>query len=169
MSWPLVIGYARQFRSFAQRRGHFRRVESLDEQIAPDAVRRGGVGNRAPPQALLERLLQQLRLVELGEDLGNRLARDAPVDAERLDLPLHAQAAALLDPHLGARAGESGAAVVERALAREPRDRGVDVVVLVTAPRQAAAYLRLRQLPPGEHRQAGDVRAAVLVGHSVSV
>src|SRR5436190_17839662 len=82
----------------------------------------------AAARAAIERLLQKLRFVDVRKDLGDRVPRDVACDAEPLDLPDDARAAAMLDPRFGVRAGERGAAVVERALLAEPRDRRVDVV-----------------------------------------
>ena len=66
--------------------------------------------------------------------------------------------AAMLDAHLGSRARERRATVVECALAAQPRDGVVDLVRVVAAARQPLAHLRLRQLAPGEQLEGRNVR-----------
>ena len=114
---------------------------------------------RAVAQPAIERSLQQLGLVEIGECLRNRFARDVAVDAERLDLAHDAGAAAMLETRLRPSRGERRAAVVEGALRAEARDGGFDVLGIELTACQACAKLRFGQFAAGEQRQAGDIGA----------
>jgi hypothetical protein len=75
----------------------------------------------------------------------------------------------MLDVRFGPRAGERRAPVVERALALQPRHRGVDIVLLELPAGEAQAHLRFRQLAPREHPQPRHVGAVAAIRHAVSV
>src|SRR5438067_311196 len=130
------------------------------------AAEGGGVAQLgAASQAAFERLPQQLGLVNLGEHFGDGLACDVARDAERFDLADDTRAAAALDAYLRAGAGERGAAVVERAVAPEPRDRLIDVIWLELAAGEPLAHLRFGEFAAGKKRQAGDIRPLGAIGH----
>ncbi len=113
----------------------------------------------------LQRLLQQLGLINLREDFGDGLARDVPRDAERFNLAHDAGAATPLDAHLRARAGERRAAVVECALAPQTRDCILYVVWFEFPAGEPLAQLGFSEFAAGEERQAGDVRPVGAIGH----
>ena len=142
------------------------RVEALAKQVAMHAAEDRGVGQRrAGAQAASERLLEQFGLVNLRKDFGDCLARDVSRDPERFNLTDDSRAAAMLETHLGPRAGERGPAVVERPLAAQPRNGGVDVVVVEFAPGEPRPQLRFGKLTAGKKGKAGDVRPVGVVRH----
>jgi hypothetical protein len=150
----------------AEERGDAFGVEALAKQVAVNATEDGGVAQLGPmSQATLQRLLQQLRLINLREYFGDGLAGDLPRDAERFDLADDTRPAAALDAHLRARAGERGAPVVERALAPQARDGVVYVMWFEFAAGEPLAHLRLGEFAAGEERQAGDIRPLGAIGH----
>ena len=55
----------------------------------------------AAAESSIERLLQQLALVQLGEDLRDSLACDVACDAERFDLAQHPRPAVMAKAHFG--------------------------------------------------------------------
>ena len=125
-----------------------------------------GVGQRrAAAQAAIERLLEQLGLIDLREHLRDGFACDVPRDPERFNLARHARAAPMLETHLGPRAGKRGPAVVEGTLAAQPRDGGVDVCFVEFAPGEPRPKLRFGKLTARKQRQAGDVRPVGVVRH----
>jgi len=142
------------------------RVEALAKQVAMHAAEDRGVRQRrAGAQAAGERLLEQFGLVDLGEHLCDGFACQVARDPERFNLADDSRAATMLETHLGPGAGERGAAVVEGPLAAQPRDRGVDVVVVEFAPGEPRPKLRFGKLTAGKKGKAGDVRPVGVVRH----
>jgi len=125
------------------------------------------IGERqAATQPLFEGLLEQRRLVELAEHVGDGASGGGAADAERLDLAENARAAPLLQPHLCSRAGQGGAMVVDRPLTAQPRDRRVDVLALELSPGKTRADLRLGELAPSQPPESHDVGTIGVIGHA---
>ena len=125
-----------------------------------------GVGQRrAATEASIEGLFEQFGLIDLREHLRDGFACDVPRDPERFNLACHARSTAMLETHLGPRAGERGPAVVEGTLAAQPHDGGVDVCFVEFATGEPSPKLRLGKLTAGKKRKAGDVRPVGVVRH----
>ena len=71
----------------------------------------------------------------------------------------------MTDPNFGSGARQGGPVVIERALAPQAGDRGVDVVWFESAAREPLSNLRLGEFAAGEQGETGDVRLVGAVGH----
>lgn len=120
---------------------------------------------RAVAKAAIERVLEQLLFIEIGEHLGNRLTRNLARDTKRFDLPDDARPPVMAHAHFGAGTRERRAPVVEGTLRPQTRDCHIDVVLREFASAQSHAQLRFRKLAAGEKRQADDVGPLGAVGH----
>jgi len=137
---------------------HAAGVESLGQQVPVDPPGDGSVLNRrAVSQLTLEGLRYQRVFIEIPEDLGDGRPGQLAVDTERLDRAQRPPPAVALHVRLGPRAGERGAAVVERALLLQAGHRRVDLIGGELAARQPRPHLRFRQLAAGEQPEGGDV------------
>ena len=105
----------------------------------------GGITQvNAAVQSSIERLLQQLGLVQLGEYFRDRLTCDVASDAKSLNLAQNTRPAVVPDPHLGPCTCESRTPVVERPFATETRDGDIDVLGIELPFDQARSQLRFR-------------------------
>ena len=103
------------------------------------------IGQRlTAPQAQGQGSLEQRGLIDLGKDLVGGLGGNRAGDAKRLDFANDARAPAVLQADLCVRAGHGGSQVVERSLTAQPRNRGVNRLVVVLPRGQARAHLRFR-------------------------
>ena len=133
-------------------------IEPLAEQVL---LHTAEIRRRIPSEPAVDHAVDRRVFVDVGEDFRHRGPGQLAVDAERLHLAEHAEAAAPLDERVGTCAGERGTAIVQRSIAPETLDGGVDLVSLELFACQALSDLSLAQLPAREHAQAGDIR----VGH----
>lgn len=116
-------------------------------------------------ESSIERLLQQLGLVQFREYLRDRLSCDVPSDAERLNLAQNTDPAVMPEVHLRPRTCHCRAPVVDRPLTTEARDGDIDVLGIELPFDQARSQLRFREFPTRQQRKPGDVGPLGSVGH----
>jgi len=145
-------------------------IETLADKVtvhAPDGER--VVQCESATETAVERLFEQVCLVEVREYFRDRLTRNVAVDAERLDPAKHSCAASMANAHLRARAGESGPPIVQGTLAAQPLDGRVDFIRIELTFDEPRPQLRFRKLATGEEREAGDVGpVGVVVRHRLA-
>ena len=112
-----------------------------------------------------ERLLEQRAFIDLSEHFRHGILRHLARNAERLNLTHDARAAAVSYSNLGSRAGEGRTAIVDRTLAAQPRDGGIDILGFELAAAEPCAKLSFCELTAREECQAGDIRAIGVVRH----
>jgi hypothetical protein len=72
----------------SEQSGDSRRIEALGDEVPVHALQDERVVQRhASAEAAIKRLLEQLRLVELSEDLRDSVAGDVAGNPQRFDLP----------------------------------------------------------------------------------
>ena len=126
----------------------------------------GGVTQiHAVAKTAVQRLFQQLAFVNLAEHLRDRVAGDVARNAERLDMPDNARAAAMLHAQLGPRARHSRTPIIDCLFLTKARDGGVDIVWFEFSAHEPLAVLSFGEFAAGEKRQAGDVRLLCASGH----
>jgi hypothetical protein len=116
-------------------------VETLCQQVPVYAPGGRSVGKRPVAKAPLECLLEQSVFVEFLKDLGDGGPSHRSCNAKPFDLPQHASPSAVPDPNFRAGTCERGAAIVDRPLASQARDRAVDVVGLELTTPEALTHL----------------------------
>lgn len=141
----------------SHRRDRGVQVEALPDEICHQPPRLRRVRNRTsrtPGQRRFEHVVHRL----LGKSCRHCIAGRVPLHTHRFEGPADPAWTASPDDHLGSRKRACGAGVVERALALEAGERGVDRVGIAAAAAQPVAQLARRQLPPAERRERIGVR-----------
>ena len=141
-----------------EQRSHSLRLEALADEVMMNASEHGRIGEvDAATHAASERPLEQFHLIDVGKHLGDGIAGDVACDAERLNPPNDACAATMPQAHLGSRAGNCRAPIVERALPMESHDRRVDLVLFEFALCEAGTQLCFCKFSTGQEGETGDV------------
>ena len=115
---------------------------------------------RTVAEALVDRSVEQPIWVDLGGRTFENLPREIGCDARFLKSPEHAQATVPTRDELMPGDRSRSPFVVERTLAHETSDGGVDVVGRVAASSQPVPELRFGQFAPGEKREGRGVAGA---------